>query len=133
MTKRGKIYKIKIEETGKTRPRLHELAAAEIVAKFFQSDVIFLRRIESKTPDLCILKTNTRWELKSPTGGSKHTVQNNLRESAKQSENVILDISRSKLTNQQGISRAKEFVSKEHSRLKRLKIITKDGKIVDIK
>ncbi|MBQ5812206.1 hypothetical protein IIW29_01360, partial [Candidatus Saccharibacteria bacterium] len=85
------------------------------------------------TPDLYVLRTNKMWELKSPKGGSKYTIQNNLRETDGQSENVILDLTRAKLSDKQGISRAKEFIKKERSRIKRLKILKKDGKIIDIK
>ena len=92
-----------------------------------------MRRFQSKSPDLYILRTNTRWELKSPTGGSKHTVQNNLRDADAQSENVILDLTRAKLTDKQGISRAKEFIRDERSRIKHLKVLTKNKKLIDIK
>ena len=92
-----------------------------------------MRRSSSKTPDLYVLKTNIRWELKSPTGGGKHTIQNNLREASKQSENIILDLTRSKMTDAQGMSRVKEFISNERSRIKRLKVLKKDRTVIDIK
>ena len=126
-------FTVYYEESGKSEPRLHEKYIAQIIADHFKSDIIFLRRLSSKTPDLYIMKTNIRWELKSPLGGSKYTVQNNLRATDGQSENVILDLTRSKLTDTQGISRAKEFIKNERSRIKRLKILTKQQKIVDIK
>ncbi len=128
-----KKYIVHVEDTKNSAPRPHEKKIAEAVAQFFKSDIVFMRRYQSKTPDLYVLKTNVRWELKSPTGGSKHTIQNNLREADSQSENVILDLTRSKLTDNQGISRAKEFIKKERSRIKRLKIFTKNGQLVDIK
>ena len=124
---------VHFEESGKSEPRPHEKKVAQIIADYFKSDIIFLRRISSKTPDLYILKTNIRWELKSPQGGGKHTIQNNLRATNGQSENVILDLSRAKLSDRQGISRTKEFIRKEHSRIKHLKLLTKDGHIIDIK
>lgn len=128
-----KEYKVIIEDSKQSKPRNHELSASEKIAAYFKSNIVFLRRLESRTPDLYIIKTNMRWELKSPTGGSKHTIQNNLRASDGQSENVILDLSRSKLSDRQGISRTKEFIRNEHSRIRRLKILTKQGKIIDIK
>lgn len=126
-------YTIHYEETGASKPRLHERRAAEIIAEYFRSDIVFLRRASSKTPDLYILKTNVRWELKSPEGGGKRTIQNNLRGIDLQSENVILDLSRAKLTDRQGISRTKEFLKKERSKIKRLKILLKSGEIIDLK
>ncbi|MBO4276345.1 hypothetical protein J5868_01395 [Candidatus Saccharibacteria bacterium] len=129
----GKQYEVYFEEHGKSRPRLHEERIAKIVANYFESDIVFLKRYSSKTPDLYVLKTNLRWELKSPQGGGKHTIQNNLRATDGQSENVILDLSRAKMTDEQGISRAREFVKGEHSRIKRLKVLTKKQIMVDIK
>ena len=127
-----KKFNIHIEEDEKSRPRPHELMIAEIMADYFKSDIVFLRRLYSKTPDLYILKTNIKWEIKSPTGAGKHTIQTNLRNASKQSENIILDLHRSDLTKEQAVSRVKDFVQKEHSRIKRLKIITKRNQIIDI-
>ena len=130
MTKR---YMVHYEESGKSEPRSHEKLLAQSLADYFGSDIVFLRRFSSKTPDLYVLKTNIRWELKSPLGGGKHTIQNNLRATDGQSENVILDLSRAKLTDAQGISRAKEFIKGERTRIKRLKVFTKKGIVIDIK
>lgn len=126
-------YKVHIEETGKSKPRPHEEPIAKFLAGYFKSDIVFMRRMSSKTPDLYILKTNIRWELKSPTGNSKHTIQNNLRVASAQSENILLDLSRSKMSASQAIARTKEFLKNERSRIKRLKIITKSHKVIDIK
>ena len=60
----GKQYEVYFEEHGKSRPRLHEERIAKIVANYFESDIVFLKRYSSKTPDLYVLKTNLRWELK---------------------------------------------------------------------
>ena len=128
-----KKYIVDVEDKKESEPRLHERKAAEKIANIFKSNLIFIRRAASKTPDLYVIKTKERWELKSPKGGSKHTIQNNLRNTDGQSENVILDLSRAKLTDRQGISRAQEKMKKERSRIKRLKVLTKDGTMVDIK
>ena len=80
-----------------------------------------MRRHQSKTPDLYILKTNTHWEFKSSTGGNKHAIQNSLRDAGGQSENVVLDLPCAKLTDRQGISRAKECIREERSSLKHFK------------
>ena len=125
-------YQVHIEKDGLSKPRPHELLVAEILADYFGSDVVFLRRNISKAPDLFILKTNIRWEIKSPEGSGKHTVQTNLRNASQQSENIILDLHRTKLTKAQAISRVKEYISNEHSKIKRLKIITKTGQVIDI-
>lgn len=129
----NKRYTVHFEESGKSQPRPHEKSIAYIIADYFESDIIFLRRYSSRTPDLYVLRTNLCWELKSPQGGGKHTIQNNLRSSDGQSENVILDLTSSKLSDEQGISRAKEFIKNERSRIKRLKVLTRKHGIVDIK
>lgn len=128
-----KKYAVHIEGGKDSEPRPHEKKAAEIIAEIFESDLIFMRRAASKSPDLYVMKTHARWELKSPKGGGKHTIQNNLRDADKQSENVIIDLTRAKLSDKHGISRAKEFIRRERSRIRRLKVLTKAGKMVDIK
>ena len=128
-----KKYIVHIEDSAQSRPRPHEKKVASEIANIIKSNIIFMRRGASKTPDLYVVKFNTLWELKSPTGGSKHTVQNNLRNADDQSEKVILDLSRAKLTDQQGISRAKEFLRTEKTSIEKLKIYTKSGKLIDIK
>lgn len=129
----NKRHVVHYEENDKDGPRPHEKCAAEFLAQYFQSDIVFLHRAASQTPDLFVLKTNIRWELKAPKGNGKHTIQNNLRGIDKQSENVILDLCRIKLTEKQAISRTKEFLKKDSNRIKRLKILTKQQKIIDIK
>lgn len=128
-----KNYRVITKFNGKDVPRPHEKIIAKHLTNYFESDIEFIRRRESKTPDLLIIKNNIRWELKSPIGGGKHTIQNNLRNIDYQSENVILDLTRSKLTDRQGVSRTKEFLKNESNRIKRLKIILKSKQIIDIK
>ena len=56
-------------------PRQFELSASKIIANYFKTNVIFLRPIPMKSPDLDI--NGKIWELKSPTGNSKNTIHNN--------------------------------------------------------
>lgn len=125
-------YILHVEEIGKSKPRPHEQNIAEFLTDYFESDIIFMRRSSSKTPDLYILKTNICWELKSPTGGGKRTIQNNLRNANSQSENIILDITNCKLTERQVISRINEILNREHLMIRRLKLITKRKKVLTI-
>ncbi|MBQ3445646.1 hypothetical protein IJG29_02895 [Candidatus Saccharibacteria bacterium] len=125
-------YDVHIEDSCTSKPRPHEKCAASILANHFKSDVIFLKTRQSKNPDLYVIKTNIRWELKSPIGKGKRTIQNNLREANKQSENIIIDFSRIRLSEKQGISRTKEYLRTERHSIKRLKIITKSHQIIDI-
>ena len=64
-------------------PKEHELSAALILAYHFKTDVIFLRPETKKTPDIDV--NGTKWEIKSPRGNGKKTIDNNLRAAHKQS------------------------------------------------
>lgn len=125
-------YIVHIEDNKESKPRPHEETASQIIASSFRSDIVFLRRHQSKNPDLFILRTNMLWELKSPIGNSKHTIQNNLRDAGKQSENIIIDLRRTKMYEKQAISRIYEYMKKEHTRIKQIKVITKASKVIDI-
>ncbi len=111
-------------------PKEHELSAALILAYHFKRDVIFLRPETKKTPDIDI--DGTKWEIKSPRGNSKKTIENNLRTARKQSENIVLDLARSKMHYTRAIARAKFYIRTEAHHIKRLKIITKTQQIIDI-
>lgn len=76
-------------------PKDHELSAALILAYHFKTDVIFLRPETKKTPNIDV--NGTKWEIKSPKGDSKKTIENNLRTAHKQSQNIVIDLARSKI------------------------------------
>lgn len=128
-------YKIieALDETDPPKP--HEKRATKIIAEYFQSDVKFIRRSISSSPDIYVVKTGKVWEIKSPTGGSKRTIANNLRDASDQSKNVFLNLSRINMNQSQALSRVRDFVFGKYSKschLKQLKVITKDKKIIDI-
>lgn len=80
------------------------------------------------TPDIRIGKL--LWEIKSPKGEGKSLMKNTLQKAALQSENVIVDLRRTKRHQQKCVSELKrEFVISK--KLKRLKIITKSNKTLD--
>ena len=111
-------------------PRDHELSAALILAYHFKTDVIFLRPERKKTPDIEV--NGTKWEIKSPIGNGKKTIDNNLRAAHKQSRNVVLDLRRTKLHQNKTIARINYYLSTGPHKIKHLKIITKTQKIIDI-
>ena len=84
-------------------PKEHELSAALILAYHFKSEVVFLRPQTDKTPDVSV--NDTKWEIKSPKGNAKKTIENNLRTARKQSENIVIDLARSKTHNTRAIAR----------------------------
>ena len=121
-------FKIIFEQGLQPKPEAHELKAAAIIAEYFCSDIIFLRRNINSTPDFKI--KNAIWELKSPKGNSKRTIANNLRDASKQSKNVILDLSRCKMNTNSATSRTRDYL-KTDTKIKKIIIITKTGNIID--
>jgi hypothetical protein len=105
------------------------LSAALILAVHFKTDVTFLRPQSRKTSDIEI--NGIKWEIKSPRGSSKKTIENNLRTARKQSRNIVLDLRRIKLHQKRAASRTNFFLSGPH-KFKRVLIITKAAKVIEI-
>ncbi|MCR5528138.1 MAG: hypothetical protein K6F49_02865 [Saccharofermentans sp.] len=82
-----------------------------------------------RTPDVRI--EGLLWEIKSPKGEGKSLMKNTVQKACRQSCNVIVDLRRVKRYQEKCLSELnREF---EYSRsLKRLKIITKNGSIIDL-
>ncbi|MDR0852958.1 MAG: hypothetical protein LBN34_01130 [Clostridiales Family XIII bacterium] len=77
----------------------HEIEAAWIIAKHYNEVVEFLRPIDGyrvKTADLVM--NGVIWEVKSPIGKSKNTVEYTMRRAGKQSKYLIFDGRRAPLT-----------------------------------
>jgi hypothetical protein len=122
-------YKVIIKTGLKDRPKDHELSAALILADYFRSDVIFLRPQLDKTPD--IDASGARWEIKSPKGDGKKTVENNFRTARKQSLNIVIDLRRIKMHQQKALARITFFLSKPNH-FKKVLVITKSQKVIEI-
>ena len=130
MIKRGKIirgYKFyNYEEL-----ELHEKNALEALETYFNVKITPIKKNNNvKTPDFLI--KNVIWELKSPKGNGKRTMQNNLRDADDQSPNIIMDLSRCKMNDLRAISRIKDQL-KQANKIKRLIVIKKSKKVVVIK
>lgn len=69
----------------------HEKRVAFLLAKTGH-DITFLPVGINKSPD--ILYRGKKWEIKSPTGSKRRTLENNLRAALKQSNNIIIDLVR---------------------------------------
>lgn len=124
-------YKVIVETDVIDRPKDHEMKAALIVAnEYFKSDVVFLRPEVYKTPDL--QAKDIKWELKSPLGNGKKTIENNMRTARKQSEYLILDFSRMKLHQTKALSNINYYLNNGSDQFKRVIVITKDRKILEI-
>ncbi|MDR1954293.1 MAG: hypothetical protein LBQ21_07495 [Clostridiales Family XIII bacterium] len=82
-----------------------------------------------KTPDM--LMNGEYWDLKTPTGGSKSTIDNNVREANKQKAFPVIDNRMSKLSDDEALS---SFGQKlELRKIKKGLFITQDGKVIEVK
>jgi hypothetical protein len=123
-------YRVIVRTSPKDAPYDFEISAALIMANYFKIDVVFLRPISLKSPDLKV--KNEIWELKSPRGDSKNTIHNVFITSRKQSYNVVIDLRRCKMDERKAFSRIRDAYNKRRRRKCKLKIITKRGEVVDI-
>lgn len=114
----------------KPRPKLHEETAADILANHFKCDVHFLETASRNMPDVSI--NGSKWEIKSPIGDSANNVQKNMREASAQSENVVIDLRRSKLHQTRAIGYIRQFTDR-YKKLKRVLVITKSKQVLTIK
>ena len=112
------------------RPELHEFNAADVFLKLGK-DVEFIKPSgtkNAKSPD--VLVDGKEWEIKSALGNSRYTVEKQLKRAAHQSQNLIFDSRRTKLST--------DYLKKEIARqlsqktsIRAVKLITKSGKVVD--
>ncbi len=123
-------YEVIVRTDPEDSPKDHEMSAAVLLAYHFRSDVVFLRPERKKTPDIDV--KGTKWEIKSPKGGSKKTIENNLRQARKQSNRIVIDLRRGKLHQIRAMARIRFYLGTEAHTIKQLKIITKARKIIDI-
>ena len=122
-------YRIVIEAQISDSPKDHEFAAAIVIAKYFRSDVTFIRPAVFRTPDFEV--KGVRWELKSPMGNSSRTIENNMRAVRKQSTNIIIDLGRIKIHQRRSVARIQFFLSKPNQ-FKKVLVATKAQKVIEI-
>lgn len=81
-----------------------------------------------RMPD--IIMQGISWEMKSPEGKGKNTIKNTVQNASHQSENIIVDLQRIPLLQKQSIKELEHYFNLSR-RLKRMKIVTKDKKVLD--
>ena len=114
------------------QPKPHEVDAAFVLARHYRTNVEFILPIDDykrKTPDIRML--NIEWEIKTPKGKAKSTISNQLRRGSKQACNLIIDTRHTKL-NYIEIERRVQFGVKNSSSIKKLLLINKSGKVVEL-
>ncbi len=110
-------------------PWPHELRVAKILALAGHT-VEFLPVSNIKTAD--ILLDGVEFEIKSPERFNPNTLEHTLRNAIKQSSNLIIDTSRMKKVNNQQVQRFLKHQIYKNSQIKRLLMVTKQEKIIDI-
>jgi hypothetical protein len=113
-------------------PEPHEIEAAWILARHYQCTVEFLTPIDDfkrKTADIAM--RGLQWEMKSPIGTSKSTIENQFRRASKQSRNIVIDTRRTTLEDKE-IEKSVVRETKKHSAIKKVILINKLEKVVEM-
>ncbi len=72
------------------------------------------------------------WELKSPKGAHRRTIQNNIHKAQAQSKNIIIDLSRVKIDERKAVTQIKFEFEKRRS-IEKIIIVLKNQKTIDLK
>ena len=123
-------YQVIVKTLPKDAPYDFEMSAALLIANYFKTNVIFLRPIPLKSPDLKI--KNGIWELKSPRGNSKNTISNNIKGARKQSVNIIIDLRRCRLNKNKALANIRNMYKKRKRKTGTYLIIEKNNNILDV-
>lgn len=70
------------------------------------------------------------WEMKSPEGSGRYTIKNAIQHASHQSQNIIIDLRRYRSIEEKAVKELVNYFNLSR-RLKRMKIICKDDKILD--
>ena len=81
-----------------------------------------------KTPDF--MMNGEKWEMKSPKGEGRWLVENTLNKAIKQSPNIVLDLRRIQIHQTKCMAEVEKQFQKKKT-IKKIKVITKNQKIVD--
>lgn len=111
--------------------KTHESATVVLItAQGFNVELIPKSNVQGvHTPDIIV--NGIRWEIKSPIGEGKFLMANTIQKAVKQSRNIIIDLRRTKRHQDKCLRELEKEFQKSKSVL-RLKIITKDSKIIDL-
>ncbi|MDR0652621.1 MAG: hypothetical protein LBG12_04870 [Synergistaceae bacterium] len=119
--------------TGQPKPpEPHEVDAAWILARHYSCTVVFLIPVDDykrKTPD--IVMQGLEWEIKSPTGNSKNTIDRQLKRAVKQSKNLVFDGRRTALSDSD-IEKIVALEMTKRGSIRKVIFITKLGGVVEI-
>lgn len=113
-------------------PEKHELMTASFLSnRGYDIEFISPSQIKgSRTAD--IIMSNLLWEMKSPISDGKRSLEHTMRDALRQSENIILDLRRLKISTEKAISQIGYVVHKV-KKIKRCLLITKSNELLDLK
>ena len=118
----------KVIITKNTSPSYQEMRVALVLVKTGYN-VRFIPRRIIPTPDIWFM--GKEWEIKSPKGKTKRTIENCIRHALKQSSNIIIDLSDIGIEQQKAIREVKR-----QNRLIKIKhqiiIVTHAGKMIKL-
>lgn len=117
----------------KPQPDRYEKAVAQLCAEKFQSDILFVKRGVSTTPDIQVVRTKQFWEIKNIQGNGKNTIEDNLKRASKQADNVIISLLRSRMMPKQATARISYYLRRSRENLRHVILITKDLRLIDFK
>lgn len=107
----------------------HELRVAKVLAMAGHT-VEFLEESNLHTAD--ILLDGVEFEIKSPKSASANSLEHLLKKALKQSPNIIIDTSRMKNSRDDNVRKFLTSQVKSRRQIKKLIMITKQGRIIDI-
>ncbi len=81
-----------------------------------------------RQPD--IMMDGLAWEIKAPIGTGKNNIENVMQGATEQSRNIIIDLIRSKMSEEEAIKGYQQFFMNS-KRIKRMIIIKKNREILD--
>ena len=122
----SKIGHITVPKDALVQP--HELNVATILS-WTGDNVEFIPSSHIHTPDIKF--KGLLWEIKSPIGSSSRTLENNMRLALKQSNNIIMDLSRIKLPEDKCIGVIKRR-AKKLGQIRRIIIVTKTKNVIEL-
>ncbi len=123
-------------EVGKIIPngvvlQMHEMATVVFLTGLGYDIELIPKSNKSGVHTADIRMLEREWEIKCPRGEGSSLIKNTLQKAARQSENVIIDLSRTKRHQSKCLREIrKEFVYSH--RIKRIKVITKMRKVLDL-
>lgn len=113
-------------------PNDNEMMVAIAMARYFMTDVRFVQKGISHTPDIYLVKQRQYWEIKNVRGNSKRTIDNLLRSASKQSCYIVLSLANTTMNVRQATGRIKHYLNAGPTRIKKIVIVVKDGRIIEI-